>query len=98
MNNNPTVNDGKGFWDNVGMCDVLANDLNELVKNAVSGQFIKCSAIVYNMTIKLGNLKKGIKEELSDKDRTIEELKRVNDALVEEKTGLPVDKEGDVNG
>lgn len=86
------VNDGKGLYDNQGLCDVLANDLNELIRNAVSGQFIKCSSIVVNMTKKLSNLKKGIAADLESKDQIIEELKRINDELVSQKTGLPVER------
>lgn len=90
MNENISVNDGKGLYDNEGICDSLASDLNELIRNAVAGHFIKCSAIVYNMIQKLNNLKKGIRTELESKDEIIEQLKSMNNALVEEKTGLPV--------
>lgn len=97
-NSNPPVNDGRGFYDNVGLCDTLQNDLNNLLKEAISGQLIKCSAIVVSMSQKLTNLKKGIAEDLKDKDRIIEELKEMNNSLIEEKTGLPVDKDGVGNG
>lgn len=87
-----TVNDGKGLYDNQGLCDDLISDLNNLVKNAVAGQFIQCSNIVVNMTKKLANLKKGIAADLASKDQIIEELKRINDELVSQKTGLPVER------
>lgn len=90
-----TVNDGKGLFDNVGLCDSIITDLNNLIKNAVAGQYIKCSAIVVTITKKLLNLKDGIETDLKSKDQIIEELKRINDGLVEQLTGLPVDKEGD---
>lgn len=97
-NDNPQVNDGRGFYDNVGLCDTLINDLNNLLKEAVSGQFIKCSSIVVSMVQKLINLKKGFSDELKDKDRIIEELKEINHTLVEEKTGIPVERDGLQNG
>jgi len=91
------VNDGKGLYDNQGICDTLISDLNNLIKNAVDGQFIQCSIIVVNMTKKIANLKKGIADDLESKNHIIEELKRINDELVSEKTGLPVER-GDQNG
>lgn len=86
------VNDGNGLYDNQGICDTLIGDLNNLVKNAVAGQFIQCSNIIVNMTKKLANLKKGIASDLASKDRIIEELKRINDELVSQTTGLPVER------
>ena len=90
-----TVNDGKGLIDNEGMCDSLVFDLNGLVKLLINGQFIQFCAKVAEMTVKLTNLKKGIKADLESKDKIIEELKRINDSLMEEKTGLPVDRSED---
>ena len=86
------VNDGKGLYDNQGLCDTIANDLNDLIKTVINGNFIRGSAIVYNMTQKLANLKKGIAADLESKDQIIEELKRINDELVSQKTGLPVER------
>lgn len=76
-----TINDGKGLYDNVGMCDLLTNDLNTLVKDIASGQYIQFCVKVTEMTAKLQNLKKGITDDLASKDHTIEELKRINDEL-----------------
>lgn len=92
------VNDGKGLYDNQGLCDTIANDLNDLIKTVINGNFIRGSAIVYNMTQKLANLKKGIAADLESKDQIIEELKRENDALMKEKTGLPVERGEDHGG
>ena len=92
------MNDGKGLIDNEGMCDSLVFDLNGLVKLLFNGQFIQFCAKVPEMVAKLNNLKKGIKADLESKDKIIEELKKINDALMEEKTGIPVDKEGAENG
>lgn len=87
----PPVNDGGGLYDNAGLCDTLIVDCNNLVKQAVSGNYLACCNTVVQMVRKLGNLKQGIKNDLASKDKIIEELKRMNDALEEEKTGLPVD-------
>ena len=93
-----TVNDGKGLMDNEGMCDSLVFDVNSLVKLLMNGQFVQFCAKVAEIAVKLGNLKKGIKADLESKDKIIEELKQINDSLVEQITGLPVDKEGAENG
>ena len=93
-----TVNDGKGFIDNEGMFDSITSDVNTAVKLVMSGQYIQFCGKVYEICVKLANLKKGIRQDLESKDKIIEELKRVNNALVEKQTGLPVDKEGVDNG
>lgn len=93
-----TVNDGKGLMDNEGMCDSLVFDVNSLVKLLMNGQFIQFCAKVAEMTVKLRNLKKGIKADLESKDKLIEELKKINDSFVEQITGLPVEKDGAENG
>ena len=89
------VNDGKGLYNNEGLCDTLKIDLNNLLKSFNSGQLIQAAGIVIQMVQKLDNLKKGIKADLASKDEIIEELKRINDSLMEEKTGLPVDRSED---
>jgi hypothetical protein len=93
-----TVNDGKGLLDNDGLCDSLIIDLNNLIKLILNGQYIQFSATVTGMVQKLVNLKKGIKDDLDSMKEKVEELKRMNDSLVEQMTGLPVDKDGDENG
>jgi hypothetical protein len=50
------------------------------------------------MAQKLVNLKKGIQTDMDSMKEKVEELKRMNDSLFEQATGLPVDKEGDENG
>lgn len=90
-----TVNDGKGLYDNIGLVDTLITDLNSLPGLLASGQAIKAAGVVYFMGQKLGNLKKGIQADLDSKNQIIEELKKINDSLMEEKTGLPVDRSDD---
>lgn len=90
--NVPSVNDGKGFVDNEGMCDLLITDCNSLVQDLISGQCVRFCLRIGQMVQKLTNLKTGIHNDLTAKDRIIEELKRINDSLVNKSTGLPVDK------
>ena len=93
-----TINDGKGFVDNEGMCDSLVFDVNSLVKLLMNGQFVQFCSKVAEIVVKLANLKKGIKADLESKDKIIEELKQINDSLVEQITGLTVEKDGAKNG
>ena len=89
-----TVNDGKGLFDNEGLCDSLIYSLNELPKLLMSGQYIQFCAVVAGMGQKLVCLKEGIKSEADSMKEKVEELKRMNDSLVEQQTGLPVKKDG----
>lgn len=95
---NIAVNDGNGLFDNEGMCDSLANDCNSLVKYICTGNYILFCNLVSQMVVKLSNLQKGIKEDLASKDEIIEELKRMNNSLFEQISGMPVDNGGDENG
>lgn len=95
---NVTVNDGKGLYDNTGLCDSLLNDINNLLKQAVNGQFVQACVIVSGMAQKLINLKAGITNDTEALKKNIEELKRENAALLEQITGLPVEKDGANNG
>ena len=94
MSNNPTVNDGKGLYDNEGLCDTLIVDCNNLVKQITSGQYIQFCNTVVQMVQKLANLKDGIKNDMDSMKDKVDELKRMNDNLVEQMTGLPVEKGG----
>ena len=93
-----TVNDGKGLFDNEGLCDSLLADLNNLPKVLMTGQYIQFCATVASMGQRLVNLKKGIKADMDSMKEKVEELKRMNDSLVEQMTGLPVEKDGAKNG
>ena len=98
MKNEPNVNDGKGLYDNEGLCDLLVNDLNNLVKDLTSGQHVQFCIHVTGMVQKLMNLKKGIRNDMDDMRKKVEELKAANDSLMEQITGLPVEKDGAENG
>lgn len=93
-----TVNDGKGLFDNEGLCDSLLADLNNLPKMLMTGQYIQFCATVASMGQRFVNLKKGIKADMDSMEEKVEELKRMNDSLVEQITELPVEKDGADNG
>ena len=61
----------------------------------MTGQYLQFCAIITGATQKLINLEKGITADLASKDKIIEELKKINNDLVEQVTGLPVDNEKD---
>lgn len=93
-----TLNDGNGLFDSEGLCDSLIVDCNNAVKAIASGQYVSFCNTVVQMVQKLSNLKSGIKNDLSSKDKTIEELKQINNNLVEQVTGLPVDGSEEKDG
>lgn len=93
-----TVNDGKGLMDNEGVCDSLLLDLNNLPKVLMTGQYIQFCALIESMAQRLVNLKKGINADMQSMKDKVEELKRMNDDLVEQISGLPVERNGDGNG
>lgn len=91
---NPKINDGGGLWDNEGVCDRGVVLCNAALKDLVSGQYLAFSNKMEQIAQIFNNLKTGIKNDRESLEQKIEELKRANDALVSEKTGLPVLKEG----
>lgn len=95
---NPKINDGGGLWDNIGVCDKGISLCNAALKDLVSGQYLAFVNKVEQVAQIFANLKKGIKADVDSLNAKVEELKRTNDALVEQITGLPVLKEGKDNG
>ena len=95
---NLTVNDGKGLMDNEGLCDSLLIDLNNISKHLMTGQYIQFCALVVSMSQKLINLKKGITNDMQSMKDKLEEMKRINDDLMKQISGLPVERNGDDNG
>lgn len=73
-----TVNDGKGLYDSEGLCDSLLMDLNRMQKLLIDNQFIAFCDLIAKMGQKISNLKKGIRADIEDRDRQIEELNRLN--------------------
>ena len=88
-----TVNDGKGLYDNEGLCDSLLMDLNRLPKLLIDNQFIAFGSLIAQMGQKVQNLKNGIRADMDAKDRQIAELKQLADKQTEHITGLPGEKE-----
>ena len=66
---------GKGVYTNSELVDTIIVDLNNMIKEALSGQYVQICYIVTGMTQKLMNLKKGIDADLTSKDKVIEQLK-----------------------
>lgn len=74
MDNNVKVNDGRGLYDNCGLCDTLIIDCNNLIKQLVSGEYVLFSHTIVQMVQKIGNLKKGIKSDSESQEQQIREL------------------------
>lgn len=91
---NPKINDGRGLWDNEGICDRGIILCNSALKDLVSGQYLAFANKMEQIAKIFANLKTGIGADHESMERKIEELKRMNDSLMEEKTGLPVMKDG----
>lgn len=89
-----TVNDGKGLYDNEGLCKTLIADLNCLMKLLIANQFIEFCVKISEMGQKLLNLHKGIREDRESMKEQIEELKRINDELLKQLN----EKDGAENG
>ena len=86
----PKINDGKGLWDNVGVCDKAILLCNDALKQLFSGEYLNFSNNMFQVAKILSNLKEGIKEERKSYEERIEDLKSANNRLVEQLTGLPV--------
>ena len=89
-----TLNDGKGLYDNEGLCDSLIMDCNSLPKSLANGNYVQFCNIIVQMVQKLSNLKTGIRNDMDSMKNKVEDLKRMNDSLVEQMTGLPAEKDG----
>lgn len=94
-NNEIPVNNGGGLYDNEGLCDSLIEDLNNLLKNAAAGQYIRVCSISMEIVQKLMNLKKGIRADRKSLEEQLEDLKRLNNDLAEKAFGVPVDRENE---
>ena len=89
------VNDGNGIYDNDGLLETVLTDFNNLVKNMANGNYLLFCALIVQMVKKITNVRDGIKKELASKDKQIEELKQINNRLMEQVSGLPVIEEKD---
>lgn len=78
------VNDGKGLYDNAGLCDTLLVDLNMLQRLLIDNQFVAFSEKIVSMSQRIVNLKKGILEDGESMKAKVEDLKLMNDQLLKE--------------
>lgn len=78
------VNDGKGLYDNAGLCDTLLVDLNMLQRLLIDNQFVAFSEKIVSMSQRIVNLKKGILEDGESMKAKIEDLKLMIDQLQKE--------------
>ena len=79
-----TVNDGKGLYDNVGLCDTLIEDLNNLLKNIAAGQYIRVCSLTVEIVQKLINLKHGIQSDRENLETNIKILQEKYNDLSEQ--------------
>lgn len=68
------INDGKGLYDNFGLIDTLMEDLNELPKDLMNGQYIRFCLRISQMAQKLINLKTGFQNDIGSLKAQIREL------------------------
>lgn len=64
----------KELYTNTELIDTLIMDCNEAVKAVASGQMIQWCKLMYEMVVKLANLKKGIRNDLENREQTIAAL------------------------
>jgi len=64
-----------GFYNNQELVDTIIVDLNNAIKEQMTGQYIQACRIVAQISQKLINLRNGIDNDLKNKDRVIENLK-----------------------
>ena len=81
------VNDGKGLYDNEGVCDQGILLCNDAVKNIVSGQYIAFCDGMRQIAQIFSNLKNSIKDDRESLEQKVEDLKRENKLLEGQLTG-----------
>ena len=94
----PKVNDGKGLWDNEGVCEKAIVLCNDAIKQLMNGEYLNFCNEIYQVAKILSNLKTGISHDRKSYEAKIEDLKRINETLEKQLTGLPVIKDGADNG
>lgn len=94
MSNIPKVNDGRGLYDNEGICDKGIVLVNSALKDLFNGQYLAFANKLEQVAKIFANLKTGIKEERESYEANIEELKRINETLLNENAGNTAMKDG----
>lgn len=87
------VNDGSGLFDNEGMCDKGILIANDAVKDLTIGNYIAFCNKISQIAKIFANLKDGIRADRESMEQKIEDQKKII-SLLEEKTGVPVEKDG----
>lgn len=64
-----------GLYTNSELIDTIIADLNNMIKEMINGQLVQVCFLVTGMTQKLVNLKKGITDDLKNRNEIIETLK-----------------------
>lgn len=77
MNEDIKVNDGGGLFDSLGLIDSLIVDCEKGMKALVAGSPLEYAAITVGMVQKLGELKKGVRNDTEDLKKQIRELRRI---------------------
>ena len=70
------IKSGNGLFTNEELIDTIINDVNAVIKNALSGNYVLSCSYITQITQKLVNLKKGIAEDMNHRNKTIEDLKQ----------------------
>ena len=83
-----TVNDGKGLYDNEGICDKGIVLCNDALKCLVSGQYVAFTNRIQQITQIFANLKNAVKNDRESLEQKVEDLKRENKLLEEQLHGL----------
>lgn len=65
-----------GLFTNVELVDTIIVDLNSIIKNVMTGQYLQVCSQISAMAQKLVNLRTGIENEMKSRNETIETLKQ----------------------
>ena len=79
----------KGLYTNSELVETIINDLNNVLRLQMSGQYVQACCNVAQMAQKLVNLRKSIDNDMKSRDRTIEALKAELKAAGREVTDIP---------
>lgn len=82
------ANNGKGLYDNEGICEKGVLLCNDAVKNVISGQYIAFCDCVRQIAQIFSNLKAAIKSDRESLEQKVEDLKRENKLLEAQLTGM----------
>lgn len=64
-----------GLYANTELVETIIVDLNNVVKEQLSGQYVQACFLISQIAKKLVNLRKGIEADINNKNEIIEQLK-----------------------